>query len=96
MLFECCNGSFCSVDSMVVGGDQLDVDRFRPAVFLDCGRTFVVHYIQRRAVATCFEVSDHFGECSHHGCICARGHDAHNDCIEILDICNKNILHTFE
>jgi hypothetical protein len=43
-----------------------------------------------------FEGSDHFSECSHHGCICARGHGANYDCIEIIDICNKNILHTFE
>ena len=46
MLFECCDGPFCSVDSMVVRGDKLDVDLFRPDVFFNCGQTFIVHYIQ--------------------------------------------------
>ena len=96
MLFKCCNGLFCSVDSMVVRGDQLDVDLFRPYVFFDWGRTFIVHYIQHRVVAPCFEGSDHFCECSHPGCICVRGHGTNNDCIEIIDIRNKNILYTFE
>ena len=96
MLFECCDGPFCSVDSMVVQGDELDVDLFRPDVFFNRGRTFIAHNIQCRVVSPCFEGSDHFSECSHHGCICAQGNDANNDCIEIIDICNKHILHTFE
>ncbi len=96
MLFECCNRPFCSVDMMVVRGGELDVDLFRPDVFFNRGRTFIVHYIQCRMVSPCFEGSDHVYECSHHGCICARGHGANDDCIEIIDICNKNILHTFE
>ena len=29
MLFECCDGPFCSVDSMDVREDKLDVDLFR-------------------------------------------------------------------
>ncbi len=36
---------------MVVRGDELDVNCFRPNVFLDCGGTFVVHYIQCWMVA---------------------------------------------
>jgi hypothetical protein len=40
---------------MVVRGDQLDVDLFRPDVFFNCSRTFIVHNILRRAVAPCFE-----------------------------------------
>ena len=96
MLFKCCNGPFCSVDLMVVGGDQLDVDLYGPDVFFNCGGTFIVHYIQCRVVSPCFEGSDYFGECSHHGCICLQGHSANNDCIEIIDIHNENLSHTFE
>ncbi len=57
MLFTCSDGPFCSIDLMVVQGGQLDVDLFGP-VFFNCGRTFIVHYIQRWAVASCFESSD--------------------------------------
>ncbi len=48
MLFKCCDGPFCSVDSMVVRGNELDVDLFRPDVFFNRDQTFIVHYIQRR------------------------------------------------
>jgi len=41
MLFKCCDGPFCSVDSMVVRQDKLDVDFFRPDVLLYCGRTLM-------------------------------------------------------
>ena len=43
VLFKCCDGPFCSVDSMVVWGDKLDVDVFRPDIFFDCSGTFIVH-----------------------------------------------------
>ncbi len=96
MLIKRCDGLFCSVDSIVVRQDELDADFFRSDVFFDCGRTFVIQHIQCRVVASCFEGSDHFCECSHHGCICARWHGTNNDSIEIINICNKNILHTIE
>ncbi len=96
MLLKRCDGPFCSVDSMVVRRDELDADFFRSDVFFNCGRTFFIHHIQCRVVASCFEGSDHFCECSHHGCICARWHGANDDSVEIINICNENILHTFE
>ena len=96
MLLKSCDGSFCSVDLMVVWRDKLDADLFRPDVFFDCGRAFFVHHVQCRVVAPCFEGSDHFCECSHHGCNCARWHGAIDDCVEIINICNEKILHTFE
>ncbi len=32
----------------------------------------------------------------YHGCICARWHGPDNDCIKVVDVCNKHILHTFQ
>ncbi len=65
-------------------------------VFLDFGRSFVVHYIQCRMVATGFQYGDDFGECLYHGHVCARWHGLDNDCIKVIDVGNKHILHTFE
>jgi hypothetical protein len=96
MFLKSCDGSFGSIDSMVVRRDEVDANVFRPDVFFDCGRTFVVHHVQCRVIAPCFEGSNHVCECRHHGCICARWHGAHDDCIEIINICNEDILHTFE
>jgi hypothetical protein len=83
---------------MVVQGDKLDVNSFRPDVFLDCGRTFVVHYVQCRMVAAGFQYGDDFGECLYHGSIggSARWHGPDNDCIKIVDVGNKHIFHNFE
>ena len=55
MLLKSCDGSFCSIDSMVVQRDELDADLFRPDVFFDCGRTFIVHRVQCQVVAPYFE-----------------------------------------
>jgi len=46
MLLKSCDGLFCSVDLMVVRRDKLDADLFRPDVFFDCSRTFVVHHVK--------------------------------------------------
>ncbi len=54
VLLECCDGLFCSVDLMVVRGDELDVDFLRPDIIFDCGGTLVVHHVQCRLVASCF------------------------------------------
>jgi hypothetical protein len=37
------DGTYCSIDPMVVRGDELDVDCFLPDGFLNCGRTLIVH-----------------------------------------------------
>ncbi len=88
------NGALGGIDLMVVGGGQLDVDQFGPDVFLNCGGTLVVHYIQCRMVASCIQYGDDFGECLFHGSIGGRRHGL--DCIKIVDVCNKHVLHTFE
>jgi hypothetical protein len=81
---------------MVVQGDKLDVDSFGPDVFLDCGGTFIVHYVQCRMVAAGFQYGDDFGECLYHGSISLRWHGPDDDCIKVLDVGNKHVLHTFE
>ncbi len=65
-------------------------------VLLDRGGTFVVQYIQCRMVATGFQYGDDFCECLYHGSIGARRHGPDNDCIMVVDVGNKHVLHTFE
>jgi hypothetical protein len=81
---------------MVVREDKLDVNCFRLDVFLDCGRTFIVHYVQCQMVAAGFQYGDDFFECLYHGSIGARWHGPDNHCIKVVDVGNKHILHTFD
>ncbi len=74
MFLECGDGTLGSICSIVVGGDELDVDCFRPDVLLDRGGTLIVHYIQCRMVASRFQYGDDFGERLYHGSIGARRH----------------------
>ncbi len=47
-------------------------------------------------VAARFQYGDEFGECLYHGRVCARWHGPDNNCIKVIDVGNKHILHTFE
>ncbi len=96
MFLECGNGTLSGICSVVVQGDELDVSCFRTDVFFDCGGTFVVHYVQCRMVAAGFQYGDDFGECMYHGSISAGQHGPDDDCIKVVDVGNKHILHTFE
>ncbi len=96
VFLACGDGTLGSICSMVVQGDKLDVDCFGSSVFLDRGGTFDVHYIQCRMVAAGFQYGDDFGECLYHGSIGARRHGLDGDCIKIVDVGNKHVLHTFE
>jgi hypothetical protein len=78
------------------GGDKLDIVCFGLDVFLYCGRTFIVHYVQCRMAAAGFQYGDDLGECLYHGRVGARWHGPDDDCIKIIDVGNKHILHTFE
>ncbi len=80
---------------MVVRGDKLDGNCFGTDVFLNCSRTFVVHYVQCRMIAAGFQHGDDFGECLYHGCVCARWHGPDNDCIKVVDVGNKHIFAYF-
>ncbi len=96
MFLECGNGTLSGICLMVVRGDKLDVNCFEPDVFLYCGRTFVVHYVQCQMVASGLQNGDDFGECLCHGRVGARWHGPDDDCIKVVDVGNKHILHTFE
>jgi hypothetical protein len=96
VFLESGDGAFSGIDSMIVGGDELDVDRFGPYVFLNRGGTLVVHHIQCLMVASRFQYGDKFGEHLCHGSIGARRHGPDNDCIKIIDVGNKHVLHNFE
>ncbi len=96
VFLESGNGAFCGTDPIVVRRDKLDVDSFGQDELLDCGRTLIVHHIQCQMVASCFQYGDYFGECLYHGSIGARRHGPDDDCIEIVNISNKHVLHIFE
>ncbi len=96
MFLECGDGMLGGISSIVVQGDELDVDCFGQDVLLDRGGSLVVHYVWCRMVASRFQYGDDFGECLYHGSIGARQHGPNNDCIKVLDVDNKHVLHTFE
>jgi hypothetical protein len=96
VFLECGNVVLGGICSMVVRGDELNVDCFGLDVLLNRGRTFVVHYVQCGMVAAGFQYGDDFGECLYHGSIGARQHGSDNDCTKVLDVGNEHILHTFE
>ncbi len=96
VFLECDNGTLGSICSMVVRGEELDVDCFGPDEFLNRSGTFAVHYVQCRMVAAGFQYGDDFGECLYHGNVGARWHCPDDDCIKIVDVGNKHVLHTFE
>ncbi len=43
-----------------------------------------------------FQYGDDFGECLYHGSIGARRHCLDDDCIKVVDVGNKYVLHTFD
>ncbi len=96
VFLECGNGMLSDICLMVVRGDELDVDCFGPDVLLNRGRTFIVHYIQCCMVAAGFQYGDDFGDHLYHGSIGVRWHGLDNDCIKVIDVGNKHVLHTFE
>ncbi len=58
MFLESGNGALGGIFSVIVQGDELDVDCLGPDVLLDRGGTFVVHYIQCQMVAARFQYGD--------------------------------------
>ncbi len=47
-------------------------------------------------VASRFQYGDNFGEHLYHGSTGVRWHGLDNDCIKVVDVGNKHVLHTFE
>ncbi len=87
--------AFGGIGSIVVGGDELDVDRFKPNVLLDTEEHSLSITFSARS-ASRFQYGDDFGERLYHGSIGARRHGPNNDCIKDVDVGNKHVLHTFD
>jgi hypothetical protein len=96
VFLESGNGVLGGICSMVVRGDELDDHCFGPDVLLNCGGILIFHYIQYQMVTPRFQYGDDFGECLDHGSIGARRHGPDDDCIKVIDVENKHVLHTFE
>jgi hypothetical protein len=70
----------------------IDLDQ----MYFDRGGTLVVHYTQCQMVASRIIYGDDLGERLYHGSIGARQHGPDYDCIKVVDVGNKYVLHTFE
>jgi len=96
VLLECCDGALGSVDPMVVGGDKVNVHVILANVHRDGLGAFVIHYIQCGVIVVGGESGKDVGEGIDHGAIILGGHGAHKDGVEVVNICNKNVLHRSE
>ena len=56
MFLKCRNGSFGSVDMMVVWGKELNANLLRPDICLDCGITLIIHHVQASMYLSDFRV----------------------------------------
>jgi len=95
VVFEGLDGSFSSIDVMVMGFYQLNIDVFTVDVGFDCLGTFIIHDIELGLMTTRFEMFNDVFECGYHCIICAIGHWPDNDCIEAVEVGHKNILVIF-
>ncbi len=96
MFFERPDGPFGHIYSMVVWGDQLDFHRIVMNVLFNGLQTLVIHHVQRRLILSCTQDVEDVGECGDEGGICSRGHGTDDDGVEVINICNENVLHVFE
>ena len=93
VFFECCDGALGSIDSMVVGGDKVNVHVIFSNVCRDGFGAFVVHHVERGVIVAGSKSGKDVGECVDHGAIVLGGHGANKDGVEVIDIRHKNILH---
>ena len=54
---------------------------------------FVVHYVQCGVIVAGGESGKDVGEGVDHGAISLGGHGAHEDGVEVVNVCHKNVLH---
>ncbi len=96
MFFKRGDGKFCGIDTVVVQWDQLDVHLVGSDVLLNCLGALVVHHIQCWLAIASTEYRKNFGEgCNEQG-VGAGWHWLHNDCVKVIDVCNKDIFHDLE
>ncbi len=58
--------------------------------------TFVVHYVEGGSIAVHSKGREDVREGCNHGSIVLGGHCTHKDCVEVVDVGNKDVLHILE
>ncbi len=97
MLFKPGNGTFRGIDAVVVQWDQLNVHLVGSNVHLNCFGALVVHHVQCwLVVVLSTENCKHFGEDGGEQGVSTGWHWLHDDCIKVVDVCNKDTLHVLE
>ncbi len=96
MYFKCGDGTFCGIDAVVVQWDQLNVHLVGLDVLLNCFGALVVNHFQCWLVVLSMEYCKHFGESGNNQGVGAGWHWLHDDCVKVVDACNKDILHVLE
>ncbi len=57
---------------------------------------FVVHHIEGGSIAVRSKSGEDVKEGRNHGSIVLGGHCTHEDCVEIVDVDNEDVLHILE
>ncbi len=96
MFFKCGDGTFRSIDVMVVQWDQLDVHLVGLDVLLNHLGALAVDHIQCWLVIASTEYHKHFGEGSDEQGVGVGWHWLHNDCVKVVDVGNNDIMHVLE
>jgi hypothetical protein len=96
VFFKLGNGTFSSVDAMVVWWDQLDVHLVGSDVLLNRLGALVVRHIQCWLVIASTEYCGHFGGGGNEQGIGTGWHWLHDYCIKVVDVWDKDILHVLE
>ncbi len=96
VLLECCDGALSGIDTMVVGGDKVNVHIILANVRRDGLEAFVVHYVQCGVIVTGGESGEDVGEGIDHGAIILGGHGAHEDGFEVVNVCHKKRIASIE
>jgi hypothetical protein len=97
VFFKRGNGTFRGIDAVVVRWDQLDVYLIGLDVLLNCvGAPSLVHHIQCWLVIVTTEYRKHLGQGSNEQVVGAGWHWCHDDCVKVIDVCDKDTSHVLE
>ncbi len=97
MLFESCNCEFGGNDSVIVGWDKGNVHMIISYVCFDGLGAFIVRYIEDGCIpAGVEEVGKNVCECCNHGTIIFGRHGMDKNCIWVVNVHHKHILHVAE
>ncbi len=76
--------------------DQLDVHLVGSDVLLNRLGALIVHHIQCWLVIASMEYCKHFREGGNEQGVGVGWHWLHDDCVKVIDVRNKDILHVLE